>query len=127
MWYCEACKKDNNCITKSSHIKSQSHIENEVFSGINDNLSGKIYTYLNLELDQRDGFFTRSIDDCSQFFHRFNYKCVIVVKFNHETHGTKTYFTSSNKFNIQFEQINEAKEVSKQIDKDSEEGSSYRF
>ena len=31
-WYCEVCKKDINSNTKSSHIKSAAHIENEVIS-----------------------------------------------------------------------------------------------
>ena len=41
MWYCEVCKKDINIKTKSSHIKSAAHIENEVISRINSNLTDK--------------------------------------------------------------------------------------
>ena len=44
MWYCEVCKKNINFNTKSSHIKSVAHIENEVISRINDNLTDKTYT-----------------------------------------------------------------------------------
>ena len=41
MWYCEACRKDININTKSSHIKPAAHIENEVISRINNNLTIK--------------------------------------------------------------------------------------
>ena len=44
MWYCDVCKKDININTKSSHIKSATHIENEVISRINNNLTDKTYT-----------------------------------------------------------------------------------
>ena len=47
MWYCEVRKKDININTKSSHIKSAAHIENEVFSRINNNLTDKAYTDTN--------------------------------------------------------------------------------
>ena len=52
MWYCEAFKKDINNITKSSHIKSAAHIENEVFSRINNNLTDKTYTYINPDFEK---------------------------------------------------------------------------
>ena len=35
MCYCEICKKDIIINTKSSHIKSAAHIENEVVSRTN--------------------------------------------------------------------------------------------
>ena len=41
MWYCETCEKDINIGTKSSEIKSSAHIENEVISRINNNLTDK--------------------------------------------------------------------------------------
>ena len=54
MWYCEACKKDLNIITKSSHIKSAAQIENEVVSRINKNLIDKTYTYTNPTFEKVD-------------------------------------------------------------------------
>ena len=39
--FCEACKKDININTKSSHIKSATDIENEIISRINKNLTDK--------------------------------------------------------------------------------------
>ena len=44
MWYCEAFKKDININTKCSHIKTAAHIENEVISRVNNNLTDKSYT-----------------------------------------------------------------------------------
>ena len=80
MWYCEACKKDINNNTKSSHIKSQAHIENEVISRINNNLTDKTYTYINPNFEQVDDLIKRTIDECTQHFHRFKYKCEFVIK-----------------------------------------------
>ena len=75
MWYCEACKKDINNNSKSSHIKSAAHIENEVISRINNNLTEKTYTYINPDFEQVDNLVERAIDDCTKYFHRFKYKC----------------------------------------------------
>ena len=47
----QICKKDIKINIESSHIKSTGHIENEVFSRINRNLTEKKCTYLNPELD----------------------------------------------------------------------------
>ena len=88
MWYCEVCKKDLNINTKSSHIKSAAHIENEVISRININLIDKTYTYINPDFEKVDNLVERAIDNCTKYFHRFKYKCEFVVKFNHGTHGT---------------------------------------
>ena len=52
MWYCEACKKDININTKSSHIKSTAHIETEVVSRLNDNLTDKTHTYINPDFEK---------------------------------------------------------------------------
>ena len=93
MWYCEACKKDININTKSSHIKPAAHIEKEVVSRKNNNLTDKTYTYINPDFEKVDNLIKRAIDECTQHFHRFKYKCEFVVKFNHATHGTTNYFT----------------------------------
>ena len=103
MWYCEVCKRDINIITKSSYIKSASHIENEVISRINDNLTDKTYTYINPDFEQVDKLIKRAIDECTQFFHRFKYKCEFVVKFKLATHGNTNYFTLTNKFKTRHE------------------------
>ena len=86
MWYCEACKKDININTKPSHIKSATHIENEVISRINNNLTDKTYTYINPNFEKVDKLNKKAIDECTQHFNRFKYKCEFVVKFNHATH-----------------------------------------
>ena len=87
MWSCEACKKDINNDTKTSHIKPETPIEDEVISGMNNNFTYKTYTYLNPKSDQGDGLGDRTIDDCTKYFHRMDYKCVIVVEFIQETYG----------------------------------------
>ena len=71
MWYCESCKKDININTKSFHIKSAAHIENEVISRINNNLIDKTYTYINPHFEKVDKLVKRAIDDCTKYFHRF--------------------------------------------------------
>ena len=109
-WFCEVCKKDININTKSSHIKSAAHIENEVISKINNNLTDKTYTYINPDFGKVDNLVERVIDDCTKYFHRFKYKCEFVVKFNHATHGTTNYFTITNNFKNQYEELNEANE-----------------
>ena len=88
MCYCEACKKDINTNPKFSHIKSAAHIEKEVTSRINNNLTDKTYTYINPDFQKVDTLVERAIDDCSKYFHRFKYKCEFVVELNHATHGT---------------------------------------
>ena len=80
MWYCEVCKKDVYINTKSSQIKSTSHIQTENFSRINGNLTDTNYTNFKLENDQADHLVETTIDDCTQFFHRLKYKCDGVKK-----------------------------------------------
>ena len=96
MWYCEACKKDINIDTKSSHIKSAAHLENEVIYRININLTDKTYTYINSDFEKVDNLIKRAIDECTQHFHRFKYKCEFVIKLIHATHGIINYFTLTN-------------------------------
>ena len=71
MWFCEACKKDILNRSKSSHKCPETYIENEVSSRRNNNPTDDIKTYLNPDFDQVDGLVTGTIDQCSQFFHRF--------------------------------------------------------
>ena len=52
MWYCAICKTDKNINTKSSHIKSTAHMENEVISRINNNLTDKTYKYINPDFEK---------------------------------------------------------------------------
>ena len=104
MWLCEACKKDKNINTKSSHIKSTPHLENEVLSRINNNLTDKTYKYINPGFEKVDKLIKRIIDECTQHFHRFKYKCEFVVKFNHATQGNTNYFTLTNKFKNEHEE-----------------------
>ena len=127
MWFCEACKKDINIITKSSHIKSAAHIENEVISRINNNLTDKTYRYINPDFEQVDNLIKRAIDECTQHFHRFKYKCEFVIKFNHATNGNTNYFTLTNMLKNQHEEANEANELSKQIDEFEQGESGYIF
>ena len=116
MWYCAVCKKDININTKSSLIKSVAHIENDIISRINNNLTDKTYTYTNPNFEKVDNLIKRAIDDCRKYFHRFKYKCVFVVKFIHASHGTTNYFTITNMFKNQYEETNEANELNHQID-----------
>ena len=127
MWYCEACKKDININTKPSHIKSAAHIENEVVSRINNNLTDKTYTYINPDFEKVDNLIKRAIDECTQHFHRFKYKYEFVVKFNHATHGTTNYFTIINRFKNRYEELNEANELSHQTDEFEEGEIGYIF
>ena len=116
MWYCEVCKKDININTKSSHIKSAPHRENEVISRINNNFTDKTYTYINPDFEKVDDLVRRAIEDCTKYFHRFKYKCVFVVKFTHAAHGTTNYFTITNVFKNQYEELDESNELNHQID-----------
>ena len=127
MWYCDICKKDININTKSSHIKSTAHIESEIISRINNNLTDRTYTYLNPDFAKVYDLVKRAIDDCTKYFHRFKYKFVFVVKFNHATHGTINYFTITNMLKNQYEEINEANELNHQIDEFEQGESGYIF
>ena len=127
MWYCELCKKNININTKSSHIKSALHIENEIISRINNILTDRTYTYINPDFERVDNLVQRAIDDCTKYFHRFKYKCVFVVKFNHASHGNTNYFTITNNFKNQYEELNEANELSHKIDEFEEGESGYIF
>ena len=74
-----------------------------------------------------DDLVQRAIDDCTKYFHRYKYKCVFVVKFNHATHGNTNYFTLTNNFKIQYEELNEVNELSDQIDEFEQGESGYIF
>ena len=125
MWYCEVCKKDIKINTKSSHIKSAAQIQNEVISRINNNLTDKAYTYTNPEFEKVDNLVERAIDECTKYFRRIKYKCEFVVKFNHATHGTTNYFTITNKFQNQYDELNEANELGHQLDEFEQGESGY--
>ena len=127
MWYRQACKKDIKINTKSSRIKTAAHIENEVYSRININLTDKTYSYINPDFEKVDNLVKRAIDDCTKYLHRFKYKCEFVVKVNHATHGTTNYFTIMNKFKNQYEELKETKELSHQIDEFEGGESGYIF
>ena len=125
MWYCEACKKDINIITESSHIESAAHIENEVISRLLNILTDKAYTYINPEFEKVNNLIKRPIDECTQYFHRFKYKCEFVVKLFHATHGNTNYFTLTNNFKNQHEEVDEANELKHQIDELQQGESGY--
>ena len=127
MWYCDARKKDININTKSSHIKSAAHIENDVISRINNNLTDKSYTYINPDFEQVHDLTKRAIDECTQRFHGFKYKCEFVVKFNHATHVNTNYFTLTNRFKKQHEKVNEANKLNDLIDESEQGESGYIF
>ena len=71
MWYCKTCKKDKNINTKSSQTKSNLHIEIEVVSRVDNDLTGKKSTSFNPVFDQGD--LERKAIDCVQHFYRFKY------------------------------------------------------
>ena len=127
MWHCDLCKKDKNINTKSSQIKSATHIENEVISRINNNLTDRTYRYINPDYERVDNLVKSAIDDCTKYFHRFKNKCELVVKFNHATHDTTNYFTITNKFKNQYEEIREADELGHSLDEFEQGESGYIF
>ena len=45
-------------------------LEKEVISRINNNLTDKTYTYINPDFEKVDNLFKRTIDECTQHFHR---------------------------------------------------------
>ena len=91
-----------------------------------NNLTDETYTYLNPVFDQRDGLVERAIDDCTKYFNRFKYKCIFVTKCINQTHAT-TYFTLSNKFENQNEELSEPTEITNEIDEFEEGESSHMF
>ena len=88
---CGKYKKDIN--KWCSVIKSGSQIEIVHIFRLNNNLTDKTFAYLNPAFEWADSLRKRAIEDCIKVFHRINYNCVIVIKFNHATHGTTNYFT----------------------------------
>ena len=71
--------------------------------------------------------FKRAIDECTQHFHRYKYKIELVVKFNHLTHGHTNYFTLTNKFKNQHEEVNETIELNQQLDEFEQGENGYIF
>ena len=49
MWFWEKCQEDIKINAKSSHIEPTTHKEIEVIFRMNNNLTCKTYTYVNLE------------------------------------------------------------------------------
>ena len=127
MWYCEACKKDIIINTIFSQIKCTTHIEKEVIARIINNLTDESYTYINPDFEKVDNLIKKAIDECTQHFHRFEYKCEFVVKINHATHGNTNYFTLTNKINNQHEEVNESNELNYQIIEFEQEENGYIF
>ena len=91
------------------------------------NLTDKIQTYIKPEFEKIVNLNKRAIDECTQYFHRFKYKCEFVVKFNHATQGNTNSFTLKNRFKNQHERLNEANELSHQIDEFEQGESGYIF
>ena len=52
---------------------------------------------------------------------------MFVLKFTHETHGNTSYFTLTNNFKNQYEEINEANEKNSQLDDCQEGERGYTF
>ena len=100
-------KKDINGNTKSSQIKPRSHKENETIYRLNNNRTDKTYTHFNPDFEQVDELVERTIDDCRQHFRRYKYKYVFVVNLSHATHGTTNYCSITDRFENQYERINE--------------------
>ena len=107
MLYGETGKKDININTKSSHIKSAAHIENEVASRIFNNHTDKTYTFINPDFEQVDNLIKAAIDDGTKHFQRFDYNCEFVVESNHATQGNTNYFAITSGCKHQQEEINE--------------------
>ena len=105
-----------NIDSKSSHIKSTTVMNKEVVSRTNKNLTDKSSTHLNPDFEQVNNLVKRAIDDCTQRFNSFEYECVFVVKINHATHGNINICTLTIEFKNQYEEVEEANELSLQID-----------
>ena len=69
-----------------------------------------IHTKPSLDFGHVVNLIKRANDECTQRFRRFKYKCEFVIKFIHATHGNTNYFTLTNKFKNQYEELNEANE-----------------
>ena len=108
MWYCETCKNDLNVVSKSFHNKSATHIEIEVLSRGNNNLTDKTNTHLIPDFEQVYNLVKRTIDDCTRHFQRFKYISVLPIKYIHATHGTTNFSTITSKFKNQNEEVDEA-------------------
>ena len=78
--------KKNLLVLNLKHIQKL-----KLFLEKNKNLLDETYTYLNLEFEQVDELLRRTIDDCTQCFHRFKYICALVVKFIKGSHNTTSY------------------------------------
>ena len=111
--------------TKCSHIKSAAHIQNEVLSRKNNNLTDKTCSYNNPDVEQVNNLNKRVTDECAQHFYRYKYKCEFVVKLNHATHGNKNFFALKKRFKNKHKKLNEASELSHQIDEFEQRGSGY--
>ena len=70
MWYCETCKTDLNINIESFRTKPPAHIENEVISRINNDITDKTYRYINPDFEKVDNQFKRAFDVCTQHFDR---------------------------------------------------------
>ena len=85
----------------------------------------KTYSYVNQNFEQIDTLVEIAFDDCTQHFHRFKGKCLFVVKFDHATHGTTHCFSITNKFTVQYAEVDEAYELNHPIDEFEQGESSY--
>ena len=63
----------------------------------------------------------------SLYLNRFKYKCEFVVKFNHATHGTTNYFTTTNNFKNQYEKLKEANALGHQLNEFEQGESGFIF
>ena len=108
-------KNDTIVNANSSHIRSATHLENEVNSRMNNNFPGKTYTHLNSDFEHVHNLVKRVID-FTQHFHRYEFRRIFVREFKHATRGTTTYTILTNKFKHQYEKVVTANEMSHQIE-----------
>ena len=112
---------------KLSHEKKNSDGYMMLLLGYAKSQFRYIYIYINPDFEKVDNLVKRAIDDCTNYFHRFKYKCEVVVKFNRATHGKTNYFTLTNKFKNQHEEVDEANELNHQLDEFEQGESGYIF
>ena len=108
--------------TKSSHIKTKSHKEKEVFYRTNKNLTDKTYTHLHLDCEQ----LTVWLKELLMNAHKNSIHLSLIKylsKFSKMQNMALQIISSTNKFKSYYEEMDEANEIRPQS-KELEQGES---
>ena len=94
MWYCDICEKEIDIITKSKHIKSETHIHRREYG-----IVVKKYKIIQPEIGEIDYLLRDVFKNCGEnVFHTFEYRCMYDIKFTNTLNGEVFYFTIINEF-----------------------------